>query len=363
MCACSGAALALGERMHKWLIAAGLVAGLLMSLPSAAAHAPAACKSGTKISEEGFVPIDGIEQWVTIHGAHCDNPVVLFIHGGPGNPLSPFAGKVYGPWESRFTLVQWDQRGAGKTFGRNPASAQASLSIEQMSQDGIALASYLTAHLRQKKIILVGSSWGSVLAVHMAKVRPDLFYAYVGSSQLVDGKANESAAYQQALDRAHRIGDAKNAAALEALGPPPWANPRNFGALRRVTRRYEAQATTPAPADWWQPALAYATTSMQHDEDAGEDYSYLQYVGTDGHGMFWQIDLPALGNAFRIPVFLVQGAEDLNTVPQITKQYFDAIRAPQKAYVLVPRTGHDPNTTMVDAQYKLLIERVLPLTR
>lgn len=315
------------------------------------------------IAQDGFVPIGGIEQWVTIHGTHCDNPVVMFIHGGPGNPLSPFAATIYGPWESKFTLVQWDQRGAGMTFGRNPASAQASLSIEQMSQDGIALATYLTGHLGKKKIILVGSSWGSVLAVHMAKARPDLFYAYVGSSQLVDGKANESAAYQHALDRAHRINDAKSVTSLEALGPPPWTNPRSFGALRRITRRYEAQASTAAPADWWQPAAAYAIASVQHDENDGEDYSYLQYVGADGHGMFWQINLPALGKDFRIPVFLVQGGEDLNTMPQITKQYFDTIHAPQKAYVLVPRTGHDPNAAMVDAQYQLLIQRVLPLTQ
>lgn len=323
--------------------------------------AAASCRHAA-IAEEDFVPIDGIEQWVTIHGAHCDNPVVLFIHGGPGNPLSPFAAKVYGSWESTFTLVQWDQRGAGKTFGRNPTSAQASLSIEQMSQDGIALASYLTRHLGKKKIILVGSSWGSALAVHMAKVRPDLFYAYVGSSQLVDGKANESAAYQRALDQAHRMGDTKSVTSLEALGPPPWTNPRSFGALRRITRRYEAQASTPAPADWWQPAPAYAVASVQHDEDAGEDYSYLQYVGEDGHGMLWEINLPALGKDFRIPVFLVQGEEDLNTVPQITKSYFDTIHAPQKAYVLVPHTGHDPNVAMVDAQYQLLTQRVLPLT-
>lgn len=336
----------------------------LASAPTAKVSSPpvaAQCRHAA-IAEEGFVPIDGIEQWVTIHGAHCDNPMVLFIHGGPGDPLSPFAARVYGSWESTFTLVQWDQRGAGMTFGRNPAGAQTPLSVEQMSQDGIALASYLIGHLGQKKIILVGGSWGSVLAVHMAKARPDLFYAYVGSSQLVDGKANEAAAYRQALDQAHRMGDTKSVTSLDALGPPPWTNPRSFGALRRITRRYEMQASTPAPADWWQPAPLYATASVQHDEDAGEDYSYLQYVGADGHGMFWQIDLPALGKDFRIPVFFVQGAEDLNTVPEITKRYFDTIHAPEKTYVLVPRTGHDPNVAMVDAQYQLLIRRVLPLT-
>ena len=72
------------------------------------------------IDEAAFVPIDGIEQWVTIKGKRCGNPAVLFIHGGPGNPLSPYADKLFGAWEQDFTLVQWDQRGAGMTYGRKP---------------------------------------------------------------------------------------------------------------------------------------------------------------------------------------------------------------------------------------------------
>ncbi|WP_220477001.1 hypothetical protein [Massilia cavernae] len=62
--------------------------------------------SGSKVGDEGFVPIGGIEQWITVSGANCNNPIILFIHGGPGNPLSPYAHNVYGAWEKDFTLVQ-----------------------------------------------------------------------------------------------------------------------------------------------------------------------------------------------------------------------------------------------------------------
>ncbi len=93
---------------------------------------------------------------------------------------------------------------------------------------------------------------------------------------------------------------------------------------------------------------------MLADYEAGEDYSYLQFVGLAGDGMLSTVDLPQLGTTFDVPVFLVQGAEDLVTVPAVAKTYFDSIRAPRKRYVLLPATGHDPNPSTIDAIHKLL---------
>ena len=322
------------------------------------------CPTGMeKSDEQKFVPIGGIEQWVTIRGTRCDNPVVLFLHGGPGNTMSPYAVNIYGAWEKEFTLVQWDQRGAGKTFGRNPAAAESTLTIERMMQDGVELAAYLVRHLNTKKIILVGGSWGSVLGVHMAKSRPELFHAYVGTGQLVSYKQNQDASYGKALALARAAGDAKTVAAIEALGPPPWTNPRNFGILRRATRVYEAKTSTPAPKFWWTPAPLYATPAAEASYESGEEYSYLQFVGLQGNGMLSKVDLPALGFAFDVPVFLIQGSEDLVTTVEVAKRYFETIAAPQKEYVLLPHTGHDPNVAMIDAQYHILKKRVVPLMK
>lgn len=336
-----------------------LVAMLLLLPLSAAAknlNIPLAKCSQDKpsVNEEDFVAIGGIEQWVTAHGANCSNPALLFIHGGPGNPLSPYANALYGTWEKEFTLVQWDQRGAGKTFGRNPDTVNAELSIEQMTQDGIELASYLAKHFGKKKIILMGGSWGSYLGVHMVKSRPDLFHAYIGVGQMVNYTENEASSYQKILALAHSANDAKTSTAMNALGPPPWKNPRNFGILRRATRAYEAKATTPAPKSWWIPSPDYSTSTAQTDYEAGEEYSYLQFVGLAGNGMLSRVDLPKLGLKFELPIFLIQGEEDLVTTPEVAKKYFDSIIAPKKEYILLARTGHDPNETMIDAEYKVL---------
>ena len=347
--------------MNKWLITAGLVAGLLVSLPSVAGHAPAACKPGMKISEEGFVPIDGIQQWVTIRGADCANPVVLIVHGGPGNPSTPFAENLYGSWEKDFTLVQWDQRGSGKTFAQNPDTATRSLTMELMAKDGVEVAAYATHRLGKRQVILFGGSWGSALAVNMLKLKPELFSAYQGTSQLVEYRANQSATYTRTLELTRAAGDKQAVASLEALGAPPWENPRAFGIVRRITRRYEAKTTQLAPDAWWNFPSQYDTAAYKAAYTDGEDYSYMQLVGTKGDGMLSRIDLPALGTTFPMPIFIIQGKEDLLTMPSVTKAYFDSIKAPTKKYILLDKVGHDPNPLMVDAQFQVLKTQIAPL--
>ncbi|MFZ6708123.1 alpha/beta fold hydrolase [Undibacterium sp. TC9W] len=343
---------------------------LLMSLLPALCQAEAtpispgpACKSATQaINEEGFVELGGIPQWVTIKGSRCSNPVILVVHGGPGNTMSPYGTAIYGAWEKDYTVVQWDQRGAGKTFGKNKPGEETPLTIAQMADDGVALAAYLTQHLGKKKIILTGSSWGSILGAQMSLSKPELFYAYVGTSQVVSYKANQASSYKQVLHLAQAAGDQETATKVSALGPPPWTNPRNFGILRKAIRKYEALRTDPAPKTWWASDPAYATPAALADYEAGEDYSFLKFVGYKGDGMFSTVNFPATANKFAIPVFFVQGAEDLLTMPEITKQYVDSITAPQKEYIVVPRAGHDPNLPFIEAQLKLLNERVRTLS-
>lgn len=349
--------------MNKWLIAASLVAASWACLPAVAGAAPVACQPGQKIAEEGFVPIGGIDQWVVVRGQDCSNPVVLIVHGGPGNPSTPFAGNLYGSWEKDFTLVQWDQRGAGKTFGRNPSTADHPLTMDQMAEDGVEVASYATRHLGKRKVILVGGSWGSALAVNMLKRKPELFVAYEGTSQMVGYRDNQTATYQRILELTHAAEDKDAITSLEALGPPPWENPRAFGIVRRILRRYEAKATQPAPDAWWAFPPQYTTDAYKAAYTDGEDYSYVQLVGMKGNGMLSRIDLPALGTTFPMPIFIIQGKEDLLTMPSVTKSYFDRIKAPTKRYILLERVGHDPNPLMVDEQLRVLKTEIRPLVR
>jgi pimeloyl-ACP methyl ester carboxylesterase len=313
------------------------------------------CTAANKpVDEKGFVRIGGMEQWVRIKGSSCANPIVVLVHGGPGNPTTPWADNVYKAWEKDFTIVQWDQRGAGMTYGRNPPGEDEPLVVNRLRDDGVEVARYAARRFGKRKVILMGGSWSSVLGVHMVKSNPAMFCGYVSSSQVVGDAVSQRGSYDATLALARAANDADAVAKLEALGPPPWTNPRNPGIIRRIMRKYEALSTEPAPKAWWAPGPEYATPKYEADYTAGEDYSWLQFVGMKGDGIGSKIDLYKLGPAFDVPIYMVQGEQDLLTMPEPSKRYFDFIQAPHKEFVLVPRAGHDPNPPMVDAQYRLL---------
>jgi len=142
------------------------------------------------IDEGSFVKIGGIEQWITIRGQDRDNPVLLFLHGGPGDVTNPWSFALFAPWEKYFTVVQWDERGSGRTLRKSGPAVAPTITVDRMVQDGIELTEYLRKHLGKEKIIIVGHSFGSILGTRMAKARPDIFYGCVGTGQVADGSKN-----------------------------------------------------------------------------------------------------------------------------------------------------------------------------
>ena len=165
-----------------------------------------------------YVKIGGIDQWIQIRGEDRDNPVILFVHGGPGGSTIPMSSG-WQPWEKYFTIVQWDQRGAGRTFRTTGESIATTMTLAQMTRDGVEVAEYLRAHLHKDRIILIGHSWGSFLGIHIVKQRPDLFHAFVGTGQVVGKQTFEkqfelTATHLKALEQA-----ANNIQALTELKP------------------------------------------------------------------------------------------------------------------------------------------------
>ncbi len=166
-----------------------------------------------------FVPIGGIDQWVQYKLTDQRHPVLFYLHGGPGGSSRP-AAKAWEAWEKHFTVVHWDQRGAGRTFGKQGEAGSGRLTIDRMVSDGIVVAEFLRAQLRKQKIFLIGHSWGSVLAVHMLKRRPELFSAYVGTGQLVNRQRNEEFNYLRQVAQAERMQNKEALQALAELAPP-----------------------------------------------------------------------------------------------------------------------------------------------
>ncbi|WP_295794315.1 alpha/beta hydrolase [Mucilaginibacter sp.] len=322
------------------------------------------------ISEERFIPINGIDQWVTIKGDRS-KPAILFLHGGPGSPITPYANANYSSWEKDFIIVQWDQRGTARTFGRNapaepsPAYWKANpLTIDLMAADGIALSTYLAKYLDKPKIILFGTSWGSVLGATMALKRPDLFYAYLGHSQVVNPAENLVYDYQKIFKIATNAGDQKSVDILKKIGTPPYDSARSAGKLFRVIKKYEALNSTPAPASMWKMSPEYDNAKDDKNREDGDDYSFINYVGDKGFGikpMMAGVDFLRDGFEFKIPVYFIQGEEDILTPKEISAAYFKKINAPKKEYFLLPKAAHGFNEAVVAMQYKIVMNYILPM--
>jgi pimeloyl-ACP methyl ester carboxylesterase len=287
------------------------------------------------IDEATYVKIGGIEQWITIRGEDRANPVLLFLHGGPGDATNPWGYAAFRSWLKYFTVVQWDQRGAGRTFGRNGAS-RSTITPDRMVQDGTELAELLKNRLHKDKIFLVGHSWGSVLGFFMVKARPDLFYAFVGTGQVAaDFSRTCAAAYTTLLERASRQGNSQAVNELKEVGPPPYKDGKGFGVLHKWANLSERADVFLASA------LGFALVAPGYSvRDINDWFAGQRVSGEHLQPYFDELDRKLLGGELAVPVFVIQGAEDYTTPVGLAKTYLDSLSAPQKAFLTIEGAGH-----------------------
>jgi pimeloyl-ACP methyl ester carboxylesterase len=155
-----------------------------------------------KVHHFEMVSIGGIDQAILINGTNPGNPIMLYLHGGPGFPMLPF--EPYDEYmknlEDQFTIVYWEQRGTGKSFNRRITDE--SMSIEQFIADTHEVVEYIRKKLNVDKIYLWGHSWGSNLGAIYASRYPEHLYAYISTGQSVNPFLNERLAYEFVLQKA-----------------------------------------------------------------------------------------------------------------------------------------------------------------
>jgi pimeloyl-ACP methyl ester carboxylesterase len=315
-----------------------------------------AISSPKGIDESRFVTIGGIEQWVTIRGWDRDNPVLLFLHGGPGDVTNPWTFALFAPWEKHFTVVQWDQRGAGRTLRKTGSTVGPTITMDRMVQDGIELSEYLRKHLSKDKIIIVGHSFGSIIGVLMARAKPGLFYAYVGTGQVADETKNYFVAYDALLKKAQAVGNQQAFDELIRVGPPPYGSGEGYRVQRKWANVFEG-----ADQFLWGTiglTLVAPGNSVQDINDS-----------VDGQMLSGERLVPEtkssgpkdLGLEFSIPMFFIQGAEDFTTPTTLARNYLDSIKAPRKEFVTINSGGHFAVFMHSDQFLQELVKLVGPL--
>ncbi|MGE3333149.1 MAG: alpha/beta fold hydrolase [Rhodospirillaceae bacterium] len=306
------------------------------------------------MNEADFVSIGGIDQWIAFQGHDAHNPAILYLHGGPSEAQSPFL-KLFLPWEEDFTVVNWDQRGSGKTFGRNGLSTP-NMTLDRMVDDAIEIAEHICSRLSQRKVILVGQSWGSFLGVNVIKRRPELFHAFVGTGQLVSVAAVLKDRVQWTRQAATAAGDQATLRALDdAAALPPE---RRFDVESQLTKKWLL-----SPQD-----VAYAkivsdfmgTNPAEAKGDAADWIAGNAFTGSKLKSTTDTMDLRTLGLDMPIPFFVIQGREDHITGFNSARDYVEEIRAPRKAFIPI-EGGHFACFTNPDQFVAALKEHVRPL--
>ena len=313
-----------------------------------------------KIEEGQFVQIGTLAQWIQIRGENRDNPILLILHGGPGIAFSALT-PLFRTWEHSFTIVQWDQPGAGKTASHNgKAKNNDALTIEGMVQDGIQVAEWVLHHLHQPKLLLLGVSWGTILGTTMVKRRPDLFWAYVGSGQFVDGIPSQVVGYELALSRLQEREDVTTLQELQALGSPPYAEMKTFLANQRAIGKVAMETTN---GRRFPNILSLALFSPGYSLMDSLTWLFGSQLpsATKLHPEIMAYDARQLGTTFETPLFFLQGGLDIYTPARPVEEYVATIQAPHKELRIWENEAHLTFLTNPEKILGELVVRVRPL--
>lgn len=315
--------------------------------------------------QEAFeVTLGGARQAVSVRGADRDNPILLYIHGGPGAVAMPMAWTHQRAWEDFFTVVQWDQRGAGKSYRlEDPAAIAPTMTPERYRDDAIELIDLLRARYGKDKVVVLGHSWGTVVGLSVAAARPDLLHAYIGLGQIINSRENERAGMAWTLERAREASDAEAVAAIEALRPYPDGDRftiEQADGWRRFSQRYGGLAAYRENANFYLRAPRLSPEYDAADRKAWADGSLLSVT------TLWPrlrdvsfADLDRLD----VPVLMFMGRHDYTTPSPLAARWLEAVDAPHKRAVWFEHSAHLASAEEPGRFLAALLQEVLPLTR
>lgn len=320
--------------------------------------------SKNSIATYETIELGGMKQSILIRGKNMENPVILYLHGGPGTPETSFITKYQKEWEKYFTVVNWDQRGSGKSYHSNINVD--TLNIQSILDDTIQLAEYLKKKFHAKKIYLVGHSWGTYVGMLAAQKNPELFYAYVGVGQVADQQANEFEIRNFALDSATADRNEKAISELKKIGSPPYQK-MDFTNKISVNRKW---STYYGGALWGKKN----TDKFNFEAIYGLEYNLFDLINyLKGENLYYKIDSQARWDLYQanlmeevteveIPLYFCQGIHDNMTSYKLAKNYYEKIKAPQKQFKTFSHSAHMPIVEESDEFSDYLINMILPGT-
>jgi pimeloyl-ACP methyl ester carboxylesterase len=292
------------------------------------------------------VRIGGIDQWVSIRGIDRKNPVLLYIHGGPGYVSIPMSWWFTRGLEEYFTVVQWDQRATGKTYLlTDPAKVAPTLTSDRMIADTEEMAAWTRKEFSKDKIFVLGHSWGSFLGLQLAQRHPEWLYAYIGVCQLIDGPESERRGWRFAVDAADREDNAEAVHELEGIAPygaPGQTIPIKDIYIERKWVGYYGGAMAYRRDNKADSALAWLSPDYS-DEEIGHIWDGNKFATPYLLPEVVALDLTKT-NKLSVPLILFEGRHDRLVNSEVAASWFDTVKAPDKHLVWFEHSGHMPMT-------------------
>ncbi len=303
------------------------------------------------VQEDLYVELGGIEQYIQIRGEDINNPVILFLHGGPGFPLS-YLSYYYQPYlESDYTFVCWDQRGSGRTYYNNQVT-QADLTPEQLLADVDDLVEYICSRFHKEKVIIMGHSWGTVLGTLYTMNYPDKVESYIGVGQVIDfdaGKIEAALAAKTLASKEHMESDVITLMnEIERFSQASNINEIDIPGMEKMIRTSlsylkGSDELNPLKTMWLGLTSPYISIDdLRWFKKASNTETIFELEKNLINYMYYDFDINALDNQYDVPIYYISGGNDWITPYTMVETYYNNLVAPSKDMIIIDNTGHTP---------------------
>lgn len=316
------------------------------------------------IAEQHYLSLGGIEQWIWLYGKNIKNPILIFLHGGPGISLHGAFRYFHNELENHFVVIGWDQRGTGKS--RSNLIPPSSMTINSFVSDLHELIGYLKKKFNQDKVYILGESWGSLLGITYAHQYPDNVAAFIGTGQISNSRESERLGYEFILAEAKKRNNQEALAQLRNVKQPPFSYFDDINILRNWLMKFGGCLYNQTS---YEPLLKV----LAADQNAMPDFSGVAISLRALHKELFHTNLFTQIPELKVPVYFLEGKHDYQVSSKLASQYFQYLKAPKKELVWFEYSGHNPMfeepdnfrnvllSIVYNISFKALEEKDLPL--
>lgn len=303
-------------------------------------------KIDNSISEKIYVDINGVKQGMFIKGKNINNPVLLFVHGGPLMPEYFLNDKYPTGLEEYFTICWWEQPGVGLSYSSDISKED--LTLKAIIEDTIEVTNFLREKFDKDKIYLLGHSWGSFVAIQAAYRRPELYNAYIGMGQITNQKESEKIAYKYIIDEYSKLGNKKMVNKLKeySIDTSDEELIKYFKSSLRDTAMHQLGIGTTHNmhsvfTGIFIPVMKCRGYTLEEKINIWRGKSYVRN-NTNLINECLFADIPSMISELEVPCYFISGEYDYTVSWELVEDYYEDLKAPDKGFYLFENSAHSP---------------------